>query len=84
MERKLEHLEGTLIPDLKTRIKTVKKAIPSDVSLGVKNKESIEQLRAQLERARAKIAVLEMQKPEQKLKISDASMATLFGKFIQS
>ena len=80
LERKLEHLEGDVLPDLKNRIKTVKKSIPSDVSQPLKNKEAVEQLRAQLERARAKIAVLESQKPEQKIKISDTSIATLFGK----
>ena len=82
LERKLEHLEGNLLPDLKTRIKTVKKSIPSDVSLPVKNKEGLEQVKAQLERARAKIAVLENQRPEQKIKISDASISSIFGKFI--
>ena len=83
MERKLEHLEGNVLPDLKVRIKTVKKAIPSDVALPVKNKEGIEQIRAQLERARAKIAVLESQKPEQKIKISESTTSALFGKFLK-
>ena len=81
MERKWDHLEGNVLPDLKTRIKTVKKSIPADVALPTKNKETLEQVRAQLERARAKIAVLESQKPEQKIKISDSSIAALFGTF---
>ena len=79
IQRKLEHLEGTSIPELKTRIKTVKKSIPADATLPRSNKEILEQVRAGLERARAKIAVLE-QKREQKFKLSDSSIGTLFGK----
>ena len=80
VQRKLEHLEGALIPDLKTRIKNVKKSIPADATLPRSNKEVLEQVRAGLERARAKIAVLE-QKPEQKFKLSDSSLTALFGKY---
>ena len=80
LERKLEHLEGILVPELKTRIKTVKKMIPSDAALPNKNKEVLEQVRAGLERARAKIAVLEQAKQDQKFKLSESSIGTLFGK----
>lgn len=83
LERKLEHLEGTLIPDLKLRIKTVKKSIPSDAALPLKNKETLEQVRAGLERARAKIAVLEQPKQDQRFKLSDSSIGTLFGKYVK-
>ena len=76
----MEHLEGTLLPDLKHRIKTVKKSIPSDAALPNKNKELLEQVRAGLERARAKIAILEQPKQDQKFKLSDSSIGTLFGK----
>ena len=80
MERKIEHIEGNLLTDLKQRIKTVKKSIPADASLPRTNKEAVEQVRAGLERARAKIAVLEQPKPDQKFKLSDSSISTLFGK----
>ena len=75
-----------MLIDLKQRIKTVKKSIPADVSLPRTNKEGIEQVRAGLERARAKIAVLEQPKQDQKFKLSDSSIGTLFGKisFIKS
>ena len=79
-QRKLEHIEATLIPDLKVRIKTVKKSIPADVSLPRTNKEALEQTRAGLERARAKIAVLEQAKPDQKFKLSESSIGNLFGR----
>ena len=81
MERKIEHLEGNVVPDLKVRIKTVKKAIPSDATLPTKNKEILEQVRAGMERARAKIAVLEQQKPDQKFKLSETSIAALVGEY---
>ena len=80
LERKIEHLEGTLLPDLKHRIKTVKKSIPSDAALPTKNKEVLEQVRAGLERARAKITILEQPRQDQKFKLSDSSIGTLFGK----
>ena len=32
LQRKLEHLEGNVIPDLKTRIKTVKKSYVNTIS----------------------------------------------------
>ena len=82
LERKLEHLEGVLLPDLKHRIKTVKKSIPSDAALPNKNKEVLEQVRAGLERARAKIAVLEQPKQDQKFKLSESSIGTLFGMYL--
>ena len=80
LERKLEHLEGTLLPDLKLRIKTVKKSIPADATLPKSNKEVLEQVRAGLERARAKIAVLEQPKQDQKFKLSDTSIGAVLGK----
>ena len=80
LERKMGHVEGNLLPDLKLRIKTVKKSIPAEVSLPVKNKEILEQVRAGLERARAKITVLEQPKTDQKFKLSESSIAALFGK----
>ena len=80
LQRKLEHIEGTLLPDLKVRIKTVKKSIPADVALPRTNKELLEQVRAGLERARAKIAVLEQPRPDQKFKLSDTSIGNVLGK----
>ena len=80
LERKLAHVEGTLLPELKLRIKTVKKSIPADATLPRTNKEGLEQVRAGLERARAKIAVLEQPKQDQRFKLSDSSIGTLFGK----
>ena len=82
LERKIDHLEGTLLPDLKLRIKTVKKSIPTDAALPNKNKELLEQVRGGLERARAKIAILEQPKQDQKFKLSESSIGTLFGKRI--
>ena len=81
MQRKLENLETVLIPDLKIRIKTVKKSVPADANLPRSNKEVLEQVRSGLERARAKIAVLEQQKQDQKFKLSESSIGTLFGKY---
>ena len=82
IERKMEHLEGTSLNDLKLRIKTVKKSIPANVQLPVKNKEALERVQAGLERARAKIAVLEQPKQDQKFKLSESSVSTLFGELL--
>ena len=79
LQRKVEHLEGTLVPDLKVRIKTVKKSIPADATLPKSNKEVLEQVRAGLERARAKIAILEQARPDQKFKLSDESIGKVLG-----
>ena len=82
LSRKLEHVEGNLLPELKMKIKTVKKSIPADASLPRTNKEGLEQVRAGLERARAKIAILEQPKQDQKFKLSDESIGKVLGMLI--
>ena len=82
LESRLESIEGNAIPELKVRIKDVKKKIPADSTLPNSNKLQVEGLRAGLERTRAQIAVLEQSKPEQKFKLAQADVAALFGKLI--
>ena len=80
LESKLESIEGNAIPELKVRIKDVKKKIPAEATLPNSNKLQLEGVRAGLERVRAQVAVLEQKQPEQKFKLASADIANLFGK----
>lgn len=79
LESKMNLVQETLIPDLKQRVKGVKKLIPSDSTLPNTNKVAIESVRAGLERARAKVAILEQAIPEKKFKLAPNDVAALFA-----
>ena len=80
LESKLESIEGNAIPELKVRIKDVKKKIPAEATLPNSNKLQLEGVRAGLERVRAQVAVLEQKQPEQKFKLAATDVTALFGK----
>ena len=81
LESKLESIEGNAIPELKVRIKDVKKKIPAEATLPNSNKLQLEGVKAGLERVRAQVAVLEQKQPEQKFKLSSSDIAALFGEY---
>ena len=75
---KMVLIHDTLIPDLKAKIKAIKKSAGGE--LPTKNKIAVERLSAGLERARHQIAVIENDKEKTKPKTVQTDVKSILGK----